>query len=173
MYYPYPENKYVHYMDRWSIYPEDLSDKQKIFLFKLNSQLSEIEKNIKNEVMELMEIANKKISDRNEWFDDYEIDCYITFILKDDDPYFKDDDDNVLVQLWEFGKTSGSWSRGIGDNNNHNEFQHWNHPMCREHHCWLYHCLYDHTGMGWVNILRIGSICIDINIEYQKNIDVV
>ncbi len=172
MKYPYPKNEYVRYIDRWEIEPEQLSDEQNTFLFKFNRQLSNIEKEIKNEATKLVNVSEDKISDPSEWIDDYEIECFITFILKKEDQYFNEYDDNILVQLWEDCKHK-DWKWGIGDNNNHNDFQHWaRHPMRKEQHCWLYHSLYDHTDLGWVNILRIGSVWVDINVEYQKIFDI-
>ena len=33
---------------------------------------------------------------------------------------------------------------------------------------YLYHSLYDHTDLGWINMLRIGMIWVDIKVQYQK-----
>ena len=31
-----------------------------------------------------------------------------------------------------------------------------------EHHCWLYHSAYDHSGLGWRDLLRVGSVWVDL-----------
>lgn len=42
---------------------------------------------------------------------------------------------------------------------NQNEFENWpTHEMSSEWHCWFYHCLYDHTDLGWDEILTIDRI---------------
>jgi hypothetical protein len=79
---------------------------------------------------------------------------------------------NILEELWEGLKSEG-WNFGIADGKNHNEYQHWDHhPMKDEHHCWLYHSLYDHAPLEWINMLRIGSIKINIEVVYQKIIEI-
>ena len=163
---------YVVYKDSHSLKPEDLSEKQRSFLSNLNSRLIAIEKNIKREAQRLIKEGEERIAKPNAWMDDFDIECLITFILREDDPAHRKDDDNVLVELCECHREE-DWEFGIGDRYNHNEYKYWeHHSMKDEFHCWLYHCLYDHTKMGWVNILRIGSIWVDINIEYQKIIDI-
>ena len=42
---------------------------------------------------------------------------------------------------------------------NQNEFENWpTHEMYSEWHCWFYHCLYDHTDLGWDEILTIDRM---------------
>ena len=42
---------------------------------------------------------------------------------------------------------------------NQNEFRNWpTHEMFGEWHCWFYHCLYDHTSLGWDEILTIDKM---------------
>lgn len=167
----YKKEDYVKRLDRFSIGVDEISDSQKVFLDKLNKKLVEVEKHIKQEVKILIKSGESKVSDPNDWIEDYEIECFIYFILREDDPDYDEDDDNVLIQFLECSK-HGHWDWGIGDGNNHNEFQYAKrHPMNKEYHCWLYHSLYDHTDLGWVNILRIGSIWVVISIDYQKIIE--
>ena len=88
------------------------------------------------------------------------------------DQHYSDDSDNILVQLRECSKYDDDWYFGIADGNNHSEFKRSGHPMNEEDHCWLYHSLYDHTHLGWLDLLRIGCIWIDVNVEYQKAFEV-
>ena len=162
---------YVKWLDPLIIRSDELLDSQTIFLDRLNKKLVEVEKNIKHRVKNLIKTGDAKVSDPNDWIEDYEIDCYITFILREDDPDYDDDDDNVLIEIQECSKHK-DWEYGIGDNRNYNDFRNAKlHPMNKEHHCWLYWSLYDCTYFGWDNILRIGSIWVDINIVYQKVIE--
>ncbi len=163
--------EYVSYKDSLLLRDEDLSKGQIRILQDLNVKLVNIENNIKKEVQSLIFYGEQRINNPNDWINNYEIDCYITFILREDDPEYDKYNDNVLVQLWE-GSKHEIWEWGIGDGNNHNEYQNWDkHPMKNEYHCWLYHCLYDHTELGWINMLRIGRIWVDINVVYQKIIE--
>ena len=118
-----------------------------------------------------MDQLEKRVKDTNDWLEDYEIDCYMTFHLKEDDPGYDEDSDNILVELAVgFGSMkSGRREWGIADGNDHNTL----HSLVKcsmvdEYHCYLYHSLYDHTDLGWVNMLRIGTIWVDIEVQYQK-----
>lgn len=163
-----PDEYDVACKDKFSLSPVDLSKEQKTRLKKLNDKLADLEKNIKREALSLIDKAEPRVADQNDWVEDYEIECFITLSLREDDPDYCEDSDNILVQLWEIGKTSKQWEYGVGDGNNHNEFAHWNHPMKDEYHCWLFYCLYDHTDLGWINMLRIGFIWVDVEVIYQK-----
>jgi hypothetical protein len=46
------------------------------------------------------------------------------------------------------------------------------HPRQAEHHCWLYYNLYDHSGLSWEDLLRIGHIGVDLKVTYQHACDV-
>lgn len=161
-------NEYVRYEHRNRLKIEDLSPEQRQFLKNLNSKLAEIELGIKKECQVLNTELERKLNDPNDWLEDYEIECNVQFILKETDLDYDEDNDNILVELTDYMKHE-NWSWGMGDGNNHNDMEGWeNCPMSHEHHCSMYHALYDHTGLGWVNMLRIGNIWIDIEVVYQK-----
>jgi len=150
---------------------EKLTRSQRQQLHLLNKKLIDIEKKLKTDILNLHLIAEKRIKDPLDWIEDYEVEIYITFLLSEDDSYYDEDLDNILVQLTEYSPKYLDVNH-ISDGVNHSEFQHWdNHIMQKEHHCWFYHCLYDHTDLGWVDILRIGSIWVDVAIEYQRIVD--
>lgn len=149
----FSEADYVSRIDPFSLSAEQLSADQRAFLKSLNDKLGEIEQGIKQEASHLIAAGNQKVADLFDWVEDFEVECFITFYLNENDPDFSDDRDNVLQQLWEY-VTHQDWRHGIADGNNHNVFKRLNlvHPMENEHHCWLYHCLYDHTDLGWANV---------------------
>ncbi len=163
-----PKKRNVVCGERFLLSPSDLSSQQKAKLKNLNDKLSDLEVDIKKEALSLIEWTEPRIADPNDWVKCFEIECSISFCLREDDSEYCEDNDNVLVELWERGKTANRWEHGVGDGENHNEFAHSDHPMKDEYHCWLYHCLYDHTDLGWVNLLRIGDIWVDVSVTYQN-----
>ena len=154
--------------------PLDLSPEQMLQLQQLNDRLATIEKQVKREAMNLNTQLRVRIHDLADWLMDYEIELEITFQLREDDPAYRDDDDNILATLREMLKDCDQDDFGIDDGINHNDiFQHIDgHPMQEEFHCWLYHCLYDHTNLWFDDMLRIGSIWVDIQVWYQHNYEV-
>jgi hypothetical protein len=172
---PVNKENYVRYEDRYKLKAEDLSEEQRQFLVMLNSKLTDIEKGIKREGQALIDQLEKRVNDTHDWMEDYEIKCYITFYLKEDDPNYDEDNDNILVELScnvvPTKLEKEEW--GIADGNDHNTL----HGLVKcsmvdEYHCYLYHSLYDHTDLGWINMLRIGLIWVDIKVRYQKFYDV-
>lgn len=159
---------YVKWIDN-NISTKELTENQIVFLRNLNNKLVEIEGLLITEVIKLTEIGDSRLVDPNDWIDDYEIECRITFILNENDPDFKEDDDNILIELdGECYKHQDRDTSLLDDGDNYNEYKRLDHPISKEHHCYLFHTLDDHTGLGWSNILRIGLIWLDVNIIYQK-----
>jgi hypothetical protein len=149
---------------------QNFSIYQRHFLISVNNKLINIESILKHEIQRLVSEGKKRIQNRNDWVQDYEIDCFVAFVLKEDDSGYDEKSDNILAQIWE-GDKYEDWEWGIGDEKNHNEFQNWeNHPMKDEFHCWLYRCLY--SKLNWIDIMRIGQVRIDVQTIYQVNYDV-
>jgi len=145
-------------------------------LLKFNNQLHISQNKIIKEVRKLDRELTKKVEDKNDDMIDYEIDLELDFYLKEDDKEWKKGDDNIIMTLNEHltGLTDERRDTYPWDDTNHNEFhiRYDPHNMKDEHHCWLYHCLYDHTELTWEDILRIGSFWIDIKVRYQYRTDV-
>lgn len=61
-----------------------------------------------------------------------------------------------------------------------NEERNWNdHPHLthgdggiRECHCRLFHQLYDHTGLLWEDVLRIGKIWVQFRVNFDVDFDI-
>jgi hypothetical protein len=161
---------YVRYADNKKLYSEDLSAEQRLFLSQLNRKLIDIEKDIRKECQANIDQLKKRITNAEDWLDDYSIDCGLTFLLKKDDPNYDDCSDNILFHLHE-DIVSENWEWGVGDGIDHNHVDWENCPIKDEPHCWSYHVLSDHAGLDWINILRIGSLWVDITVKYQKFIE--
>ena len=44
------------------------------------------------------------------------------------------------------------------------------HVVCKDYNCWIFHSLYDHTQLQWEEILRIGSIDVDVKLSLNRKI---
>ena len=172
----YTKKDYVKYKD--DIDMCDLSKEQKIFLDNINKQLMEIEKQLKKEAVVLGKEAQKRVKDPNDWIEDYEIELFINFYLNESDPGYYEDSDNILVSLnyclkGEEKRMKQEVYFGLDDSVDHNLFRlKDNHPLKDTgFHCRTYHELYHHTNLGWADILRIGTIWVDIDIVYQRIIE--
>jgi len=164
------DNYHAKIKEMFTMKSDELSDAQRVFLKRMNKELFDIEKIIKQDTTNLIKTGYARLSDPDDWVKDYEIESVITFYMREDDPDYDDDDEdaNILAELKKWFK-HGLQDRDIGKNKNHNKFLHnKDHPMNKEHHCYLYHQLYYNTELRWSDILRIGNIWLDINIEYQK-----
>ena len=164
-------NEYTPLLPERALSVADMTPEQRVRLTKLNQQLSQIEMDIVREALPQLAKLQARVNDPDDWLQDYECDCKLRFSLRHDDAFYDEEDsENVIVDLREYlkGITDGKGCL-LGDGRNWNEFRHQqDHPMHGEFHCWLFHCLYDHTHIGWANILRIGEVWIDIDFRLQR-----
>jgi hypothetical protein len=155
------------------MYPTEMTREQRLFLVNLNNHLSEIEKQLKKESLEIITMMNKRLEDYADWINDYEIECIVEFYLNEDDPAYSDEEDNILAEF-----TEGISLLRYADHSLLASSENWNdlslpdldNPDQREHHGWFYHQLYDHTKISWEDMLRIGDIWVDINITLQHHL---
>ena len=83
---------------------QNLSKLQKIQLLKLNLRLQNLQEKIIKEALKLDMELSKRVNDKTDILDDYEIELEINFILKEDDKEFKADDDNFVTVINEYLK---------------------------------------------------------------------
>lgn len=147
-----------------------LSAEEGVSLRAINEKLKTLQDKLLAEAISLDSALRVRVEDTNDPLDDYEIELRILFCLKENHPNFIEDEDNILTQIHEYLK-------GISINaphypwrwsDNHNEYRGWaEHPMKNEHHCWWFHCLYDHNHLKTCDILSIGRVWSDIIVSYQ------
>jgi hypothetical protein len=155
------------------MYPTEMTREQRLFLVDLNNRLSEIEQRLKKEALEIINSVNKRIEDDADWINDYEIECTVEFYLREDDPAYSDDEDNILAEFTEGISILRYAARSLlaSDRNwNDTGITDMDNPDRREHHCWFYHQLYDHAKISWDDVLRIGDIWVDINLTLQHHL---
>ena len=132
----------------------EMTNEQRQILNLLNTRLFEVEKSIHNRLEKL----HKDYPGRC-------LSCKIHFILNEKDKEWTDEDDNILASLnhhhWEKYDPSVNW----------NDCQHLIKDENDEpaHLCWLYHELYDHTGLAWEDLLRVGQIRVTIKVNFDYN----
>ena len=138
-------------------------------LKEINTELTAIEKHIMKTAIRLDANLLKEIDGVVDGMIDYEMDVTIAC-------YQTDEMDNPLCTLNEYLKNSSKkidkkkW--GLDDGANHNEFEfRKEHPMFGEHHCWLFHSLYDHKYLTWEEIASIQMFWVDILPSYQYRFD--
>jgi len=103
----------------------------------------------------------------------FSVNVVLSFYLDENDPCYEEDEDNTLIEMNQrFFDIESIY--GIADGVNHNDFAHWDekvlrngkkHVMYGDFHCWSFHGLYDHTQLQWEEILRIGSVEMNITME--------
>jgi len=148
------------------MYPTEMTREQRLVLIHLNNRLFEIEKQLKNEAMEIINKMDYRVEDEADWINDYEIECSVEF-------YQKEDDDDLLAEFSEglsLLKPPNLSLLASEDNWNDQQIPDMDHPDQDEHHCWFYHQLYDHTKIEWEDILRIGDIWVDIQLVLQHHL---
>ena len=131
-------------------------------LENLNNRLTSLEKNIYNRAKEQNQVALKKLLDREDGIYDYEIEVEISFYIQEDE----------LISWHEMCKAyflddTHHWN--INDKKNHNTASCcWKHTeLNAQNHCWLLHRLYDDFGISWNDIVKIETICFDVDVRYQ------
>ena len=129
----------------------------------LNNRLIILEENIYNRTKEQNQVVLKKLLDGKNGIYDYEIEVEICFYIQEEEliswyekmckAYFLDD-----IRQWN-----------INDKKEHNttSFCWKNNELNEQKHCWLLHRLYDDFGISWKDIIKIETICFDINVCYQ------
>ena len=112
----------------------------------------------------------RRIADPEDWLTDYELEIEVDYFLGKGDSEYEEDDDNILmIQEEHYGKLARRGGSPIWDPD-----YDWAEPGSSfrgQRHCWLYHDLYDHCGLDWSDLLRIGSIWVDFKINEQQCIE--
>lgn len=165
-------NDRSHHIEQQTCY-EDLSAEERSRLMALNEQLKQLEE-------KYLPIMNAKgaelqarVSDPADWMQDFNLEFILTFYLHEDDPEYDEDDDNILMQLEEIvfdydepQRAYRNWGFGMTSTNHCESFL--REMNDGEHHCYLYHQLYDHCDLDWRDLLRIGELWVDVKIEEQS-----
>lgn len=139
------------------------ADRERLRAF--NERLKRLEEKFDPILKAKLDELQARKENPGDWMQDFNLDYVITFYLREDDPDFDENDDNVLWQIETIYFEDEAPSRKLGNTEiDHKE----DHPWFEgEIHCYLYHELYDHTPLDWRDLLRIGDIWVDLKIEEQ------
>lgn len=120
---------------------------------------------------------------------DYEIELKLDFYLREDDPFYDNDDANqhdwdshsALMCRLKYISAYTSKSnvdtpdyRGLGDDQDHNYIRDSKHvnPVYRAKHCSLFHQLADHCDVPFKHLIRIGMVWAEFEVLYQNMVDI-
>lgn len=148
---------------------KQLHEHEKVWLRNLNQMLRQFEEKFYPVLVAKKRELQARVLEPSDWMQEFNLGFMLTIYLREDDPEFEDDDDNILIQLNEWFVREDAVERGWGfgateiDHAMTDVF-----PM--EKHCYLYHQLYDHYFLDWRDLLRIGSLYLDIQIEEQSGV---
>ncbi len=143
---------------------------------ELNGVLSQKQYATNNQATVYEKKILHKISNKDSFIDDYEIDFNVALFAEKKFEQFEEMDGNPFYQfkaLMGFTKHhGGDVNADLNDwylNTNHNMYQwHKSHPLQHQHHCYLLHYLYDHTILAWQDIIDIEEIWIEIDLKVQN-----
>ncbi len=142
--------------------------KQINFLSNLNKALQQAEQEIIERATKCLEMAEKKLKDKDVFTTGYEVEATIDFYLNDDDEH---------SHQWHgwFNYKKAVIEKDYGmllDNGNGNDWHRESYmPKLDEPYCYLLHDLIDHSHLG-DKIFGIKTIWIDIKYRDQKGIKV-
>lgn len=139
-------------------------------LGKLDRQLVEVSRFLRERAAELNPVMQAKVEDPADPLVDYEILARIDYILHDEDPEYDGDDDTILTTREESLKgrhrlPDREIPFGTGA------------LPDSEPCCWLFHDLHDHSAglrapaLALRDCLRIGKIFIDVQVWHQYAFD--
>jgi hypothetical protein len=174
----YAVDKYIHNDDDHlvvSFTQLETFSKDDIAAFnRINDKFTELELNLKQEVSRQLELLNERLADKESWISDYEVELSIKLYLKESDPRYNDDIDNIVFD----GKTSllpcATASHKIGAED-------WfeNTPMYEPYGidkilerpmCELFHIIFDHHDFPQAEAKNTGTIWVDILVVPQMEI---
>ena len=159
--------------DRWD---RDFTEEEQTWLLCLNERLRQLEVTIREETNRVSSELASQMAANETFLSDYEIVERVEFYLTNDDPYWDEDDDNLIYQ---YEVTHGESKRPEWKPNNevecenHNDkrFSLSNLPLYQVEHCYLFHELESHSPVPIKHLCRIGFIWTDVEVLRQNVFD--
>lgn len=145
--------------------PEELAQIEAIHL-----RLREIEAMVYPILKAKQKTLLAKVDEQSHWMEAFNLTLYLTYFLREDDPEWEEDCDNLLTKCENHIHFSDGDDWGIC-------MLHINHAepsrdFKNAHHCYSFHQLYDHSYLDWRDLLRIGNIYVEITTDEQGGFSV-
>jgi hypothetical protein len=118
-----------------------------------------------------------EIKRENSFISDYEIEFKLDLFAEHKYSQIEDLQGNPFfefkpsLRFWKFGHSKATEIKQHKDwllNTNHNEFQHVEHPLKSQFHCWILHELYDHTYLSWQDIIDVEEVWFEVLVIIQN-----
>ncbi|EIC19838.1 hypothetical protein [Thiorhodovibrio frisius] len=145
-------------------------------LIRLNDRLSMIERYLVEFRVTECPKMDSRVADPDDPLADYELDAELGFYLREDDPEYREDEDNILTMRRWISLKHSEQSQ-LNDGRDHRL---WNigYPLSEIEQCSLMHDLWDHDysseqrALTPQEMLRIGEISVEIQVRHQMTQDV-
>lgn len=83
------------------MHASELALAQRQYLQRINDKLAVIERHVKREALDRIAQLDARVHHPDDWLSDYELELKVSFWLREDDPAYQEDDDNILMTLHE------------------------------------------------------------------------
>jgi hypothetical protein len=172
---------YRYHHDRWDW---SLSEDESRFLIDLNDRLHSLEHDINTECYRLYQDIHPRKERGEPFLDDYELMVEICFVLHENHPLSRDDDDNIIFEMHEYKTARPDNLEDLISKEREKEKTDWNdargaenpvirnNPLFNTPHCWLFHNLQSHSKAPLKHLFGIGSIWVDIKVVHQKVMEI-
>ncbi|MEA1048401.1 hypothetical protein U5801_01000 [Lamprobacter modestohalophilus] len=145
-------------------------------LVKLNERLKKIERKLCEVGRQESARLNARIEDHNDHLSDYEIEAELYYYLKEDDPKYQEDEDNILTKRTWISLKHLEHTQ-LDDGEDHRLIN-IGYPFSEMEQVWLFHDLWDHDfgpeqrALTAREMLQIGQIGVEIIVRHQMLLDV-
>lgn len=152
----------------------DLSAEEIDQLTLINQNLGKLPEHLRALTADLTLRLGAKVADLSDPMYDYKLDFRMDFILQENDPFFDQNDDNILATRIHH---STFLKRCQTDEKTAIFADAPSEKFLSKPHCWLFHDLYDHSYgpnspcLPLKDCLRIGSVWVDLEITQQYEFD--
>lgn len=144
---------------------DELGANERNCLMALNAQLKRLEEQYLSILNTKRQALQARVIDPADWMCFFTLEFALTLYLREDDPEYEEDDDNILMLIreswFDHDQPDRDWGFGITNIN----YCHLKKCHEGEHHCYLYHALAEHCNLDWRDLLRIGELWVDIKID--------
>jgi hypothetical protein len=136
----------------------------------LNKKLAILEQQIKDEMISINKTMKKRIQGKDQFLHDNEIECNVSFYLREDDTDWDDGSDNIIFKIDSLVHLNQlqRWDHRIADGKDHNLTIHVTPYFPDKKVCYLSYYLFHRSILTLKDLLRIGEVHTDIQVLHQN-----